>query len=151
MFSRVWVSEPATFAFFCHYASPLSSEPDLQITPIEKIRLPLKSRDELPPILAGLQWLWMHPTLRAEILALLEAAVLAGKAATGRTGMDLLANPRAGRRALWVWTRHWDRLEHIANYDSLVRQMLGRARHAGGARRSKSSVIKPCGQRRPAR
>jgi hypothetical protein len=33
------------------------SQPDLQITPIEKIRLPLKSRDKLPPILAGLQWL----------------------------------------------------------------------------------------------
>ena len=29
------------------------TQPDLQITPIEKIRLPLKSRDELPPILAA--------------------------------------------------------------------------------------------------
>jgi transposase, IS5 family len=100
------------------------AEPDLQITPIEKIRLPLKSRDELPPILAGLQWLWMHPTLRAEILALLEAAVLAGKQATGRPGMDLwqilvLGVVRLGLDA------DWDRLEHIANYDSLVRQMLG--------------------------
>ena len=100
------------------------SEPDLQITPIEKIRLPLKSRDELPPILAGLQWLWMYPTLRAEILALLEAAVLAGKQATGRTGMDLwqilvLGVVRLGLDA------DWDRLEHIANYDTLVRQMLG--------------------------
>jgi IS5 family transposase len=100
------------------------AEPDLQITPIEKIRLPLRSRDELPPILAGLQWLWMHPTLRAEVLALLEAAVLAGKAATGRTGMDLwqilvLGVVRLGLDA------DWDRLEHIANYDALVRQMLG--------------------------
>ncbi len=100
------------------------AEPDLQITPIEKIRLPLRSRDELPPILAGLQWLWMHPTLRAEILALLEAAVLAGKQATGRTGMDLwqilvLGVVRLGLDA------DWDRLEHIANYDALVRQMLG--------------------------
>ncbi len=68
---------------------PFEAEPDLQITPIEKIRLPLRSRDELPPILAGLQWLWMHPALRAEILGLLETAVLAGKQATGRTGMDL--------------------------------------------------------------
>ena len=33
---------------------------DLQIIPIENIRLPLKNRDELPPILAGLQWVWMH-------------------------------------------------------------------------------------------
>jgi hypothetical protein len=103
---------------------PYQAEPDLQITPIEKIRLPLKSRDELPPILAGLQWLWMHPTLRAEILTLLEARILAGKQATGRTGMDLwqilvLGVVRLGLDA------DWDRLEHIANYDSLVRQMLG--------------------------
>src|ERR1035437_3195091 len=66
----------------------------------------------------------MDPTLRAEILALLEAAVLAGKAATGRTGMDLwqilvLGVVRLGLDA------DWDRLEHIANYDVLVRQMLG--------------------------
>jgi len=100
------------------------AEPDLQITPIEKIRLPLRSRDELPPILAGLQWLWMHPTLRAEILALLEAAVLAGKQATGRTGMDLwqilvLGVVRLGLDA------DWDRLEDMANHHLLVRQMLG--------------------------
>lgn len=99
-------------------------EPELQITPIEKIRLPLKSRDELPPILAGLQWIWMHPTLKAEIFALLEAKILAGKKATGRTGMDLwqilvLGVVRLGLDA------DWDRLEHIANYDTLVRQMLG--------------------------
>src|ERR1019366_8087816 len=103
---------------------PFQSQPDLQITPIEKIRLPLKSRDELPPILAGLQWLWMHPTLKAEIFTLLEAKVLAGKQATGRTGMDLwqilvLGVVRLGLDA------DWDRLEHMANYDALVRQMLG--------------------------
>ena len=100
------------------------TEPDLQITPIEKIRLPLKSRDELPPILAGLQWIWMHPTLKTEIFALLEGKILAGKQATGRTGMDLwqilvLGVVRLGLDA------DWDRMEHIANYDILVRQMLG--------------------------
>ena len=57
------------------------TQPDLQLTPIEKIRLPLRSRDELPPILAGLQWLWMHPTLKPEILALIEGKILAGKKA----------------------------------------------------------------------
>jgi hypothetical protein len=99
------------------------AQPDLQLTPIEKIRLPLKSRDELPPILAGLQWIWMHPTLKAEIFALLEAAVLADKKATGRPGMNLwqilvLGVVRLGLDA------DWDRMEHIANYDALVRQML---------------------------
>lgn len=102
---------------------PYQAQPDLQLTPIEKIRLPLKSRDELPPILAGLQWLWSHPTLKTEILALIEAAVLADKKATGRTGMTLwqilvLGVVRLGLDA------DWDRMEHIANYDSLVRQML---------------------------
>jgi hypothetical protein len=100
------------------------NQPDLQITPIEKIRLPLKSRDELPPLLAGLQWVWMHPTLKAEIFALLEAKIMAGKQATGRSGMDLwqilvLGVVRLGLDA------DWDRLEHMANYDTLVRQMLG--------------------------
>jgi transposase, IS5 family len=99
-------------------------QPDLHLIPIEKIVLPLKSRDELPPILAGLQWIWTHPTLQAEIFALLEAKILAGKKATGRTGMDLwqilvLGVVRLGLDA------DWDRLEHIANYDTLVRQMLG--------------------------
>src|SRR5665811_583155 len=103
---------------------PFQTQPDLQITPIEKIRLPLKSRDELPPILAGLQWIWMHPTLKAEIFALLEAKILAGKQATGRTGMDLwqilvLGVVRSGLDA------DWDRMEHLANYDLLLRQMLG--------------------------
>ena len=102
---------------------PFQTQPDLQITPIEKIRLPLKSRDELPPILAGLQWLWMHPTLKPEILALIEKTILAGKKSTGRTGMDLwqilvLGIVRLGLDA------DWDRLEHIANYDALLRQML---------------------------
>lgn len=101
-----------------------ATQPDLHLTPIEKIRLPLKSRDELPPILAGLQWIWMQPSLKAELFALLEAKILAGKQATGRTGMDLwqilvLGVVRLGLDA------DWDRMEHIANYDTLVRQMLG--------------------------
>lgn len=121
MFAGIWVSEPATFAAMRHH---FQHQPELQITPIEKIRLPLQSRDELPPILAGLQWIWTHPTLKTEILALLEAKILAGKKATGRTGMDLwqilvLGVVRLGLDA------DWDRMEHMANYDTLVRQMLG--------------------------
>lgn len=103
---------------------PYQHQPDLQITPIEKIRLPHKSRDELPPILAGLQWVWMHPTLKAEILALLEAKVLADKKPTGRTGMDLWQILVLGVMRLGL-DADWDRMEHIANYDMLVRQMLG--------------------------
>ena len=98
--------------------------PDLNRTPIENVIIPLKSRDELPPILAGLQWIWMHPTLKAEIFAVLEEKILAGKQATGRPGMDLwqilvLGVVRLGLNA------NYDRLEHIANFDTLLRQILG--------------------------
>ena len=107
------------------------AEPGLNLTPIEKIVIPLQSRDELPPILAGLQWIWMHPTLKTDILGLLESKVLADKKATGRTGMDLwqilvLGVVRLGLDA------NYDRLEHIANFDGLVRQMLGVAQTLWG-------------------
>lgn len=123
------------------------AQPDLQITPIEKIRLPLKSRDELPPILAGLQWVWMQPALKADIFALLEAKILAGKKATGRTGMDLwqilvLGVVRLGLDA------DWDRMEHIANYDTLVRQMLGVSLTPWG-RMPRSSATRRCATTSP--
>jgi len=107
------------------------AEPGLNLTPIEKIVLPLHSRDELPPILAGLQWIWMHPTLKADILGRLEAKIVADKQATGRTGMDLwqilvLGVVRLGLDA------NYDRLEHVANYDTLLRQMLGVAQTPWG-------------------
>ena len=100
------------------------SQPPFQIIPIERIVLPVQSRDQLPPILAGLQWIWLHPILRAQIFELLERVVLAGKKATGRPGMDLwqilvLGVVRLGLEA------DWDRMEHLANYDVLLRQMLG--------------------------
>jgi len=101
-----------------------SPQPDLPIVPIEKIQLPTRSRDELPPILAGLQWIWTHATLKAAIFALLEAKILAGKKATGRRGMDLWQILVLGLVRLGLGA-DWDRLEHIANYDLLVRQMLG--------------------------
>jgi hypothetical protein len=65
------------------------SEPSLRTLPIERIVLPRHSRDELPPILAGLQWLWTQPALLQEIFELLESVVLKGKQATGRPGMTL--------------------------------------------------------------
>jgi hypothetical protein len=121
---KLWCLNLQHSSLFSPMRHHFQTQPDLQITPIEKIRLPLKSRDELPPILAGLQWIWMHPTLKAEIFGLLEAKIIAGKQATGRTGMDLwqilvLGVVRLGLDA------DWDRLEHVANYDALVRQMLG--------------------------
>ncbi len=107
-------------------------QPGLDLTPIEKIILPLRSRDELPPILAGLQWVFTHPELNEQVFALLEKKILGDKKATGRTGMDLwqilvLGVVRLGLDA------NYDRLEHMANYDTLLRQMLGVAQSPWGA------------------
>ena len=108
------------------------TSPGLQVLPIEKIRLPLHSRDELPPILAGLQWIWTHPTLHEEIFALLEARVMANKKATGRPGMDLWQILVLGVTRLGL-DADWDRMEDLANHHTLLRQMLGVADTPWGA------------------
>jgi len=93
-------------------------------TPIEKILIPLKSRDELPPTLAGLQWVFQTPEVSEKIFALLEAKLMAGKKATGRPGLDLWQILVLGVVRLTL-DCDYDRLEHLANYDGLIRQILG--------------------------
>ena len=93
-------------------------------TPIEKVVLPARSRDELPPVLAGLQWIFQTAELNRQIFELLEKKVVGGKKATGRPGLDLWHILVLGivRLALDC---DYDRLEHLANYDGLLRQILG--------------------------
>ena len=54
----------------------MRTQPAFQLLPIERIVLPVRSRDELPPILAGLHWIWCHPALRNEVFQLLDHAIL---------------------------------------------------------------------------
>ena len=57
---------------------------------IEDVVLPKRSRDELPPLLKGLQWIFKTPELNEAIFELLENAVVGSKqSTTGRPGMDL--------------------------------------------------------------
>jgi hypothetical protein len=102
-------------------------------TPIEQIEFPLKSRDELPPILVGLQWIFLTPEVNEEIFQALEQKVQGDKQQTGRPGMDLwhilvLGITRIG------WDCDYDRLEHNANYDTLLREILGVAPVKDGGR-----------------
>ncbi|MFT5191767.1 MAG: IS5 family transposase, partial [Verrucomicrobiales bacterium] len=66
---------------------------DLQIElgqpSIESVIIPLNSRDELPPIIAGLQWIFKTPEINEQIFALLERQIVGDKQDTGRPGMDL--------------------------------------------------------------
>ena len=93
-------------------------------TPIEKVVMPARSRDELPPVLAGLQWIFQTPELNSQIFELVEKKVVGDKKATGRPGLDLWHILVLGivRLALDC---DYDRLEHLANYDGLLRQILG--------------------------
>jgi hypothetical protein len=93
-------------------------------TPIERVNIPLKSRDELPPILAGLQWVFQTPEVNEKIFALLEAKLMEGKKATGRPGMDLWQVLVLGVVRLGL-DCDYDRLEDMANHHSLLREMMG--------------------------
>ena len=97
---------------------------NLGIQPIAEVQLPLKSRDELPPILGGLQYIFTTSSLNEKVFQLLEEKICKGKKKTGRKGMDLwhilvLAVIRQGLNT------NWDRLELMANHDMLIRKILG--------------------------
>jgi len=92
--------------------------------PIERVLIPSKSRDELPPILAGLQWIFQTPEINEQVFAVLEPKILGGKKATGRPGLDLWQILVLGVVRLGL-DCDYDRLEDLANHHTLVRQILG--------------------------
>ena len=97
---------------------------NLRTVAIQDIKLPLKSRDELPPVVKALQYIFITPELNEKVFELLEKKICAGKNKTGRKGMDLW------HILVLAVVRHtidtnWDRLEMMANYDELVRQIMG--------------------------
>jgi IS5 family transposase len=96
----------------------------LGLTPIERVSIPLKSRDELPPILAGLQWIFQTPEINEEVFGLLESKLVAGRKATGRPGLDLWQILVLGVVRLGL-DCDYDRLEDLANHHTLLRQILG--------------------------
>src|SRR5688572_20653577 len=110
------------------FSRPMRRRFDVQLAlgqiPIERVRIPLKSRDELPPILAGLQWIFQTPAINEQVFALLESKVLAGKKATGRPGLDLWHILVLGVVRLGL-DCDYDRLEDLANHHTLLRQILG--------------------------
>ena len=96
----------------------------LRTIAISDVIFPLKSRDELPPILMALQYIFITPELNEKVFTLLENKVCGGKKKTGRKGMDLwhilvLAVVRNGRGS------NWDSLALDANHNSLVRKVMG--------------------------
>ena len=96
----------------------------LGATRTEDAIIPTNSRDQLPPILAGLQWIFVTPEVRSAVLGLLQDEFLSANNNLGCPGMSLweilvLGVVRLGLDA------DYDRLQYIANHDSLLRQILG--------------------------
>lgn len=96
----------------------------LGITPISEVKFPLRSRDELPPVLMALQHIFITPQINEQVFSLLEKRVISHKKKTGRKGMDLwhILVLAVVRHTL---DTNWDRLEDMANYHKLLRQILG--------------------------
>lgn len=99
-------------------------QPDLGVIAIQDVEIPTNSRDQLAPVLRALQTIFVTPSFNQRLFRILAQRVVADKAATGRTGMDLWA------MLVLAVVRHtldadYDRLHHIANYDSLVRGVMG--------------------------
>ena len=97
---------------------------ELGAVPIEQVKIPFNSRDELPPTLQALQWVFTTPELNQEVFSLLEKTIIEPRKATGRPGMDLWQILVLGVVRLTL-NINYDRLHYVANFDSLVRELLG--------------------------
>jgi len=95
---------------------------ELGVRSIEEIEIPTKSRDELPPVLMALQYIFVTQEISEEVFEILEQQIELKK--MGRMGLSLWEIFVLGVVRLTL-DANYDRLEHIANYDILVRELLG--------------------------
>jgi IS5 family transposase len=95
----------------------------LGITPVSEVKF-TRSRDELPPVLKALQYIFITPELNESVFALLENKIIQHKKKTGRPGMDLwhILVLAVVRHTL---STNWDRLEDMANNHRALRQIMG--------------------------
>ena len=94
---------------------------------IADIQLDIRSRDDIPQILRGLQYIYTTPTVRHAIFALLEKQVAPHVSHTnGRPGMALWKLLVMGILRLDL-NCDYDRLLELVNHHDTLRQMLGHA------------------------
>ena len=111
----------------------LHSQMTLGEEDIAKIKLDPKSRDDIPQLLAGLQYIYTNPDLRASVFALLEEVL---PRRTGK-GLEGMVSKDKGRPGMEQWrilvlgvlrlslNADYDRIHELANQHRTVRQMLG--------------------------
>lgn len=94
------------------------------VKPISEVRIPDIIRDELPPVLKGLQYLFITPDLNKKVFKILSKAFENVDINKGREGMSLweILVLAVIRNSL---DTNYDRLHDFANYHILVRQIMG--------------------------
>ena len=96
---------------------------------VSKVKFDLKSRDDIPKILRGLQHLYVDPALRTELFELLQAEVLPKTdKRNGRPGMTLWRIFVCGVVRLDL-NIDYDRLHELVNQHNTLREMLGHDVH----------------------
>jgi IS5 family transposase len=111
----------------------LHSQLSLGEEDIARIKLDPKSRDDIPQLLAGLQYIYTTPELRQVVFTILEE-VVPQRVGPGKDGP---ANQGKGRPGMEQWrilvlgtlrlglNADYDRIHELANQHRTVRQMLG--------------------------
>ena len=101
--------------------------PQMELGEIENIRINLKSRDDIPALLLGLQHLYSDEETRSRLFALLEEHMLPGVDRTvGRPGMELWRILVMGV-VMQGSGCDFDRLHELVNEHNTLRQFLGHA------------------------
>jgi hypothetical protein len=98
---------------------------ELGSQPIEKIQIPTNLRDEMPPVLRALQYIYKTPELSEKVFAILEEKITSGiNTRTGRPGMSLWEILVFGSVRL-TRESNYDQLQFEVNYNSLIRKLVG--------------------------
>jgi len=111
----------------------LHSQMTLGEEDIARIKLDPKSRDDIPHLLAGLQYIYTTPEIRQAVFTIL-AEVVPHRVSTGKNGP---ASTDKGRPGMEQWrilvlgtlrlalNADYDRIHELANQHRTIRQMLG--------------------------
>lgn len=91
---------------------------------IQDTQFSLKSKDSLDELLAALKEIFVITEYNEKIFSILESVIGKGKQKTGRKGMDLWQIFVLSQVRLCIGASY-ERLVHLANYDHLIRQIMG--------------------------
>jgi hypothetical protein len=92
--------------------------------PIDEVEIPVKGRDSIYELMAGLKKIFITPEYNQRIFEILEAKLNKDKKNTGRPGMDLWQIFVLAQLRLCLNTSY-EMLHHLANNDSIVRRIMG--------------------------